>query len=124
MSDTYYVRSQGKVHGPFSFDDLKARVGKGHLKRTHQISTDQKNWTPARQVEGLFPPPPKPSQRSLPKRKPAKVSEPELVEVALIEEESDEFVEPEDDIEWHYCLQGDEQTQGPISEEKLQRLFQ
>lgn len=124
MSDSYYVRSQGKVHGPFSFEDLKTKAGKGHLRKTHQVSTDKKNWTPARRVEGLFPPPPKLPQKPVQEPKTPEVAEPELVEVALIEDEPLEFTEPEEETEWHYCLQGDEQTQGPISEAKLKRLFQ
>lgn len=123
MSDSYYVRSQGKVHGPFSFDDLKTKAGKGHLKKTHQVSTDRRKWQPARRVEGLFPPPPKPPQPT-PEAKAPEVVEPELVEVSLIDDEPLEVVEPEDETEWHYCLQGDEQTQGPILETRLKKLFQ
>lgn len=120
MSDTYYVRSQGKVLGPFSFEDLKTRAGKGHLKKTHQISTDRKQWQSARRIEGLFPPTPKPPQAQ-PSQAKARVQEVELVEVTIIE---DEPREADDETEWHYCLQGDEQTQGPVSEAKLKRLFQ
>lgn len=119
MSDSYYVRSQGKVNGPFSFEELKTKAGKGHLRKTHQVSTDQENWTPARKVEGLFPTPPQP----FPRKPKNPVDESELVEVALIEDEPPDIVEPEIETEWYYCLQGDEQTQGPISESQLQKLF-
>ena len=120
MSDTYYVRSQGKVLGPFSFEELKTKAGKGHLKKTHQVSTDKKQWQSARRVEGLFPPAPKPPQRG-----PAGAASPgqeiELVDVNIIE---DEPLEVDEETEWHYCLQGDAETQGPVSEAKLKRLFQ
>jgi hypothetical protein len=124
MSDSYYVRSQGKVVGPYSFEDLKAKAGKGHLKKTHQVSTDKKTWQAARRVEGLFPPLPKLPPRSAREPEAPALGEPELVEVTLIEEEPLEIPAPEDQTEWHYCLQGDEQTQGPVSETKLRRLFQ
>ncbi len=125
MSDSYYFRSKGKVLGPFSFEDLKTKAGKRHLKKTDQVSTDnQKTWQAARRVEGLFPAPPKVPQK--PKAGPAPPSrgEPELVEVNLFEDEPLEVVEAEDGTEWHYCLQGDSQTQGPVSETQLRRMFQ
>lgn len=120
MSDTYYVRSQGKVLGPYSFEELKTKAGKGHLKKTHQISTDKRQWQSARRVEGLFPPAPKPPQRE-PAGPASPVREIELVDVNIIE---DEPIGVDDETEWHYCLQGDAETQGPVSEAKLKRLFQ
>lgn len=124
MSASYYIRSQGKVLGPFSFEDLKAKAAKGHLKKTHQVSADKKTWQAARSVEGLFAPPPKLPQPA--KAEPAApvLVEPELVEVQLIEEEPLEVAVSEDETEWHYCLPGDEKTQGPVSESKLRKLFQ
>lgn len=124
MSASYYIRSQGKVLGPFSFEDLKAKAAKGHLKKTHQISADKKTWQAARSVEGLFAAPPKLPQPV--KAEPAMpvLVEPELVEVQLIEEEPLEVDAPDEETEWHYCLPGDAQTQGPVSESKLRKLFQ
>ena len=125
MSDTYYVRSQGKVLGPFSFEDLKAKAGKGHLKKTHQVSTDKQNWQSARKMEGLFPRPPKPPEPAK-KEKPAPgknaAAEPDLIEVQLIDDL--EVVPANEETEWHYCLQGDEQTNGPVTESQLRHLFQ
>ncbi len=123
MSNSYYIRSQGKVSGPFTFEDLKAKAGKGHIKRTYQISTDQKRWQPARKIEGLFPPATPPRRPGQPVIEPELI-EPELVEPEIFEDEPIEILEVEEDTEWHYCLQGDQNTQGPVSEAKLKRLFQ
>lgn len=128
MSDHYYVRSKGKVRGPFSFEKLKTQARKGHVTKTDQISEDKQNWRPARQVEGLFP---KSAKRSDPEAA-AKTADPkrprrdpgeELVPVTILDDEPMDVAEPESRTEWHYCLQGDEQTQGPVSEAKLKRLF-
>lgn len=123
MSSSYYVRSQGKVLGPFSFEDLKAKAAKGHLKKTDQISTDKKAWQPARGVEGLFAPSPK-APKPVPAEPAAAVKELELVEVQLIEDEPLEAAIAEEEAEWHYCLPGDGQTQGPVLESKLRKLLQ
>ena len=127
MSDTYYVRSQGKVLGPYSFEDLKIKAGKGHLKKTHQVSTDKQNWHSARKMEGLFPPPPKPPEPAKQERPAASKTpaESDVIEVQLIDDGDDlEVVPAGEETEWHYCLQGDEQTRGPVTESQLRHLFQ
>ena len=124
MSDTYYVRSQGKVLGPFSFEDLKAKAQRGHLRKTHQVSADKQSWQPARKMEGLFPPPPKPPQ-TIRQEHPAPVKTPaegEVIEVQLIEDL--ELVPADDELEWHFCLQGAAETQGPVTETQLRHFFQ
>ncbi len=123
MSDTYYIRSQGKVHGPFSFEDLKSKAERGHLKKTHQVSTDKERWQPARKVEGLFPPPkpPQPARKEQPSAVPAP-AEPEIIEVQLLDDL--EVVSADDELEWHFCLQGAEETRGPVTEAQLRQYFQ
>src|SRR5687767_4633748 len=101
MSASYYVRSQGKVFGPFSFEDLKAKAAKGHLKKTDQVSTDKKSWQAARGVEGLFAPPPKAPKPISGEPITPVLKEPELVEVQLIEDEPFEVDSSEEQTEWH-----------------------
>ncbi len=75
-------------------------------------------------MEGLFAPPPKLPQAAKAEPAPTVRLEPELVEVTLIEDEPLEVALAEEETEWHYCLQGDERTQGPVPESKLRKLLQ
>jgi hypothetical protein len=44
MSADYYVRSRGRVRGPFSSNALRKQLRAGIVSRFDQISTDRKNW--------------------------------------------------------------------------------
>lgn len=54
MSDTYYVRIRGRVHGPMEMIKLQSLVQKGQLSRIHEVSTDSRNWSPAATVPEIF----------------------------------------------------------------------
>ncbi len=54
MSDTYYLRSRGKVLGPFPLDRLQTMKTRGQLGRTHQVSTDRQTWVAASALPELF----------------------------------------------------------------------
>jgi serine/threonine protein kinase len=52
----YWVRSRGRVTGPFDFVGLQKQAKIGAVSRFHQISTDQVNWRSATEIEGLYGP--------------------------------------------------------------------
>jgi serine/threonine-protein kinase len=52
----YWVRSRGRVTGPFDFAGLQKQAKAGTVSRFHQISTDQVNWKGATEIEGLYGP--------------------------------------------------------------------
>ena len=55
MSDAYYLRSRGKVLGPFPLDRLQVMKSRGQLGRTHQVSLDRQTWSAAGTLTELFP---------------------------------------------------------------------
>ncbi|HEX6987543.1 MAG TPA: GYF domain-containing protein [Planctomycetaceae bacterium] len=61
MSTTYYLRSRGKVLGPFPLDRLQVMKSRGQLGRTHQVSTDRQTWVAAGALPELFAAPPGPA---------------------------------------------------------------
>lgn len=52
----YWIRSRGKVTGPFDFPTLQRHAKQGTLSRFHQVSTDQLTWKPASEIEALYGP--------------------------------------------------------------------
>src|SRR5258706_3651864 len=56
QNETYYVRSQGKVSGPFDRSQLISKVSIGQLTGVHSVSTDRQSWILARQIDWLFTP--------------------------------------------------------------------
>lgn len=54
-NETYYVRSRGKVSGPFDVDGLKKMAKRGLIARVHEVSSDRVNWAAAGEYEDLFP---------------------------------------------------------------------
>jgi hypothetical protein len=54
-SSLFYVRTRGKVQGPYDLAALQKSVKKGTLSRFHEISSDRTSWTRAGEFEDLFP---------------------------------------------------------------------
>lgn len=50
----YFIRSSGRVLGPFDLDKLKALRARGRLGRADEVSTDRRTWEPAATLEELF----------------------------------------------------------------------
>lgn len=50
----YFIRSRGKVMGPFTVERLKTLHARGQFSRVHEVSTDRKSWQPASMIEGLM----------------------------------------------------------------------
>lgn len=57
MSEQYWIRSCGKVLGPFSQEELQARARRGGFSRAHQVSCDKLAWQRATAFPELFPSP-------------------------------------------------------------------
>ncbi|NNM87732.1 MAG: hypothetical protein HKL95_04350 [Phycisphaerae bacterium] len=53
--EAFFVRSRGKISGPFDLAGLQRLVRLGMLSRVHELSTDKQNWTSAAQTPGVFP---------------------------------------------------------------------
>lgn len=58
MSTAYYLRSRGKVLGPFPLERLQTMKSRGQIGRTHQVSTDRQTWVAAGSLPELFAGPP------------------------------------------------------------------
>lgn len=54
MSDNYYIRIRGRIHGPMDLDRLQGLAQKGQLSKIHELSTDNKNWRPASSMPEIF----------------------------------------------------------------------
>jgi len=52
---SYFVRSRGRVSGPFDLSGLQKMVRRGLVSRIHEISSDRVQWTSAGEFEDLFP---------------------------------------------------------------------
>ena len=54
MSEAFFVRIRGRVHGPIDRSKLDRLVAKGQLSRIHEISQDGRSWQPASSMPELF----------------------------------------------------------------------
>lgn len=64
LDEPYYVRSRGRVQGPFTLEEVRLRAKRRKLNRFDQISTDGVNWSAASRFPELFPSPPQPAAPS------------------------------------------------------------
>lgn len=61
-----YIRSRGKVLGPFSSEQLQLLRDRGQLRRFHEVSQDRQTWVPATSLTDLFPPDSRPLSTGVP----------------------------------------------------------
>src|SRR4051794_38670835 len=52
----WYIRSRGRVSGPYTVAQVESMRERGQFARFHQVSTDRQNWVSAASVPGFFPP--------------------------------------------------------------------
>jgi hypothetical protein len=52
----WYIRSRGRVSGPFTARQLESMRERGQISRFHEVSTDRQGWMSAARVPELFPP--------------------------------------------------------------------
>lgn len=107
MSETrYYLRSRGRILGPFPLPKLLEMRDRRHLKQIHELSSDRVTWRPAKSFPEIFPP-----------------SRPEY---GGLEDETPSgpgptpASEPAAAPDWYYLVRG--QSQGPVAYEVLQQL--
>src|SRR5262245_3080511 len=56
MADSaFYVRSKGRITGPFDLAGLQKMVRRGLVSRFDEISSDKRSWSGAGEFEDLFP---------------------------------------------------------------------
>ncbi|MCA9124129.1 MAG: DUF4339 domain-containing protein [Planctomycetaceae bacterium] len=55
LDDQYYIRSRGRVQGPYTTSRLKELAKRGQFSRHHHISHDRENWERASAHPELFP---------------------------------------------------------------------
>ncbi len=64
-ADQYFIRSRGRVSGPFQMDALQKLARRGSMSRFDEISSDQMGWVPAESMDGVFAAPaPVPSRQA------------------------------------------------------------
>ncbi|HUU22993.1 MAG TPA: GYF domain-containing protein, partial [Phycisphaerae bacterium] len=54
MGKQFWTRREGQTWGPFTGEQLKELTEQGRVAPTDLVSLDQKSWTPAKLVRGLF----------------------------------------------------------------------
>jgi len=52
--EAYYIRSRGKISGPFDLGGLQKQVRRGSLSRMHEVSSDRISWASAGDFGELF----------------------------------------------------------------------
>jgi hypothetical protein len=125
--DQYYIRSRGKVQGPFTVDKLRQLASQARFARHFEVSADGNIWSLAGSTPGLFPTPPERKVRA--KQVPQPVPASERLPM-LGESPNDDFgFRPdsgngggatESAQEWHYIQNGT--SRGPIAFSEMRRL--
>jgi hypothetical protein len=123
LDQQYYIRSRGRVQGPYTPSRLKELAKRGKFGKYHHISVDRVNWERASAHPELFPDvgPPKmrnPSPRGMDLADPAAGN-------ATDESDSDLLVDDPAsaaDQEWYYSQRG-EQINEPVSRQQLEQLI-
>lgn len=57
MADQWFIRSAGRIRGPFTQAMLVSLKSRGILSAADELSTDKRTWLPATTNTELFPPP-------------------------------------------------------------------
>ena len=124
LDEQYYIRSRGRVQGPYTPSRLKELARRGKFGKYHHISVDRVNWERASARPELFPDvgPPK-------MRRPPPSAGMDLADSAAgntdDEPDSDRLVDDPaspSDQEWYYSQKG-EQVDEPVSRQQLEQLI-
>lgn len=114
MTDTeqrpaYFLRSMGKITGPFDIERLKRLHARGQFGPASEVSTDKRHWRPWSSLDDFSPRSSKSSQEQI-GLKPAAVVEPQAAPAA----------EPESSpaaATWYYA--GESGSMGPVNRNDL-----
>jgi hypothetical protein len=127
VADQYYIRSRGKVQGPFTVDKLRQLASQGRFARHFEVSADGNIWSLAGSTPGLFPTPTERKVRA--KQVPQPVPAPERLPLLDDSPNGDFGFRPdsgngggatESAQEWHYIQNGT--SQGPMAFSEMRRL--
>jgi GYF domain 2/Domain of unknown function (DUF4190) len=55
-SGGWYVRTRGRVLGPFNWSQLESMRDRGQLSQAHEVSQDRRSWIKATELAGLYTP--------------------------------------------------------------------
>lgn len=124
MDQQYYIRSRGRVQGPYTPSRLKELARRGKFGKYHHVSVDRINWERASAHPELFP--------DMGPAKVRKLSTPGVIDRrglaagnAIDESDSDLLVEDPDspaEQEWYYSQRG-EQVSEPVSRQQLEEMI-
>jgi hypothetical protein len=129
VTDQFFIRSRGRVEGPFSTDKLRELAARGRFARHFEVSSDGKNWSLASTFPDLFP---VPTQRKIRSSAPAQGAfRPgnTVVEMTgaaegdatyLVAAAPDELDLAQVETEWHYAQY--DKSCGPVAFSELHRL--
>lgn len=53
-NEAFYVRTRGRILGPFNIEQLKQLRNRGQFGRSHEISQDRQTWQSANSIEHLL----------------------------------------------------------------------
>lgn len=106
----YYIRSRGKIMGPFTIERLKTLQTRGQFSRVHEVSEDRKSWRPAASIDGLF-------ETQLIGRKQPSLLEDGLEAMELTADNPTAIVPPTNgQASWYYHLAGEQHGPVPLGE--------
>jgi hypothetical protein len=129
VTEQYYIRSRGRVQGPFTPEKLRELAARGRFARHFEVSADGNIWSLASGFPGLFPTPTERKVRAAPTAQTSAAPERARVDRELSD---DAAVYPLDvdfwevpptqsaDKEWHYIRNG--ASHGPVLFPELRRL--
>lgn len=123
LDDQYYIRSRGRVQGPYTSSRLKELATRGQFSRHHHISTDRVSWERASAHPELFPDAGPRKERSLPPNGELFLSEArEAVQTTESGSNTGEYPGESSSSEaadWYYTRNG-EQVDDPVAFSQLQ----
>jgi hypothetical protein len=129
VTEHYYIRSRGRVQGPFTAEKLRELATRGRFARHFEVSADGNIWSLASGFPALFPTPTERKVRAAPTAQTSAGLERGRVNREL---SKDPVIYPLDvdcwevpatqppDQEWHYIRNG--ATHGPVLFPELRRL--
>jgi hypothetical protein len=127
VTEKFFIRSKGRVEGPFSADKLRELAGRGRFARHYEVSPDGKTWSSAGSYPGLFPVPTQRKIRSSTTLPPVERGTtviqkiPEMGgEVASTYASTSPLASASPETQWHYAHH--DESRGPVPFSELERL--
>jgi hypothetical protein len=118
VADQFFIRSKGRVEGPFSTDKLRELATRGRFARHYEVSPDGKAWSLAADYPGLFP---VPTQRKIRGSGTfqAPIERGTTVVQKIVDVVEETPVQPAE-TDWYYSKNNE--SRGPVPFSELERL--